>query len=213
MNKGLRCICGIVLCGWAAVMPMGSVAGEGLTSSQEEALMRDYLQVQRGPREMGVALWFAEPYWEIMGEEQITSLDSDENNELLFVQKLLRPYTVMLVLHGKIDGRGGVRFSSEKWLRKHSTLVGLNGKKYKPLATEEWPAGLDVLLQAARLGAMKESGIISANNLHFIVFPNIDKGGKVIVDYRYAGSVSLRLGGSTLIWQTPIRPGKGKKFL
>jgi hypothetical protein len=194
-------------------VPVSSRAGDDVTPGQEEAFMRDYLQMQSGPREMAVAVWYAEPIWEVMGEERFASINEEEKNELLFVQKMLRPFTVMLVVHGRPDGRGGVRFSGEKWMRKHATLVGLDGKKYKPLTPKNWPSGLDVLLQAVRFGAMSEGAFSSANNMHFIVFPNTDKDGKVIVDYRYPGSVSLRLGRSTLIWQTPIRTGPQKRAL
>lgn len=177
------------------------LSGAGL-GERIERTMEPFVQMARGPRDLTIGIWFPEPLWGAMsqsGASDVTVTDED----VAFLQKYLRPYNLFCVMAARGDAKGGSTPRTPAWVHKHARLLAPDGRSYRALAEKEMPPELAQALKSFRYAALAQNPALGEYAV-FLAFPNVDRSGRLLVDYRLTGSFSLRLGEATLLWQTPV---------
>ena len=149
--------------------------------------------------ELTMVWWIPPEYWRIVLEgEKLAKPDIEE-----FVA-VLRPYTIVAVFDGKIDGAGNTTFRSEADVRKSIRLIDAAGTEYAPMAVDQigpTPREMLKLIRPMIVNALGKVG----TNFYFIVFPAADAKGGLIADPRKEGMMRIRLTAKREFkWKLPL---------
>ena len=117
--------------------------------------------------------------------------------------KILRPYTVIVVVDGKIGAFGGVTYTPEAAIRDSIQIKDSKGDRYRPFSEGAFDADAKSLLSmmkplfANMLGPMGQ-------NMVFFLFPSNNKEGQKIADAKKEGSFSVEMGEREFRWRLPL---------
>lgn len=181
---------------------LGSYAGTVAAQGQRvdlNALTNETQKMLPDADRVTLVWWIPDEYWEEV---------SAQNPQLSKAQvaafiNILSPYTLFVVVDGKIGALGGVTYKSEETLRATIQLVDAQGNSYRPLPAQSLNPDMKSLLSimkpmlANMLGQMGE-------NMNFIVFPSKSKTGQRIIEARREGSFTIKLAETTFKWRSPL---------
>ena len=148
---------------------------------------------------MTLVWWVPEEYWRVSFARNpaVTEAQTEE-----FVS-VLRPYTVVAVVDGKIGVLGGVTFTSEADIRAGIEIRDRQGTPYPPLSEDTVDAkarnSLAMMkpILANMLGPMGE-------NMNFLFFPAKDQKDQSIAGATEDGAFSVKLGEREFRWRLPL---------
>ena len=149
--------------------------------------------------EMTLIWWIPEEFWRV-SFEQDPSITKEQTEEFL---KVLRPYTVVVVVDGEMGSFGGITYEPEQTIRSSIRIVDDEGAKYHPLGESSIDADCENFLAMMKpvfvnmLGPMGE-------NMHFFLFPAENKKGKMIADADGEGTFAVELGQRNFKWRLPL---------
>src|SRR5580692_3559419 len=89
--------------------------------------------------ELTLVWWIPEQFWKANFASSQTLTETQQERFL----RVLRPYTLVVVIHGDVGGLGAITYHDEKSIRKELKLVDQAGKAYTPLAPEDYSPDLD----------------------------------------------------------------------
>lgn len=163
-------------------------------------LVRETQKMSDKSGEMTLIWWIPEEFWRIsitQGNPNAT----EEQTEMFL--EVLRPYTVLVVVDGKVGQFGGVTYTSEPDIRAGIQIKDGQGGRYLPIGEEKVNPDAKNLLSMMKpifsnmLGPMGQ-------NMHFYAFSAMDKEGNRIVDARKEGTFSVTLIGREYKWRLPL---------
>jgi hypothetical protein len=164
-----------------------------------EELLKETQKGSPGSNEMTIVWWVPEQFWRAsMAEDPgLTEAGITE-----FIE-VLSPYTLFIVVDGRLGPVGGVTYTSETELRARIELRDHDGTAYAlvPAAkvTPDAENLLDMLkpVLANMLGPMGE-------NMHMVLFPSKKADGRLICDPKGEDSFTVALGEREFKWRLPL---------
>jgi len=187
----------LLMCGWIA----NSLAQEESQETKVDfnALIQETQKLSDKVDDMTMVWWIPEEYWRVSFAEDPT-MTAAQTEEFL---KVLRPYTLIVVVDGKMGAFGGITYKSEADLRASIQIIDNQGIRHSPLSEDKVDADTKNFLLmmkpffANMLGPMGQ-------NMHFFVFPAENERGQKIADAKKEGSFSAKLGKREFRWRLPL---------
>jgi hypothetical protein len=182
-----------LLFGWLAI----GLSEENIVDIN--ALTQETQKMSQKADEITLVWWIPEEYWQVSfaRDPNMTVAQAEE-----FI-KVLRPYTVIVVVDGKIGAFGGITYKSEATIRAGIELKDSKGTRYRPLSEDKIDANTKNFLSMMRpvfaniLGPMGQ-------NMHFFLFPSKNKEGQKIADAKKEGTFSVKVGEREFRWRLPL---------
>lgn len=171
----------------------------GQQSISLQALIQETQKVSEAPNELTIVWWLTEQFWHV-------SMSQDPSVPLTQIEEFLsiiRPYTIVGVVDGKIGPFGGITFSRESDVRNSVFLTDIRGRRHAPVREAEINADTRVLLHVLKpmltgmVGPMGE-------NMHFIVFRAETADGHPVADPTSQGVLSMSVMGSEFSFRLPL---------
>lgn len=162
-------------------------------------LIQETQKMSQETDEMTLIWWIPEEYWQVSFAQDPTTTEA-QTEEFL---KVLRPYTLIAVVDGKMGAFGGVTYRPEADVRAGIQIRDSQGAYYLPLSKDKIDVNTNNFLSmmkpvfANMLGPMGQ-------NMHFFVFPAVDKDGRKIAEVKKDGDFSVELDGREFRWRLPL---------
>jgi len=164
-----------------------------------DALTDELMKWSQEVDEMTLVWWIPEEYWEaIFAQDPDSTVDQAEE-----FMKVFRPYTILVVIDGKIGVFGGITYESEATIQASIKLKDSEGTRYLPISedtidtdTKNFLSMMEPLF-ANMLGPMGE-------NMHPFLFPSMNKKNQKIAEAKKEGTFSVELGEREFIWRLPM---------
>ena len=85
------------------------------------------------PDEMTMVWWIPEEFWQVSFEQN----PNIEKAEAELYMDYLRPYTLIVVAHGKIGSFGLIIYKTETFIRNNIRIIDSQGISYSPVDDEK----------------------------------------------------------------------------
>lgn len=158
-------------------------------------LLDETQQSVRGDGRAGMVWWIPVEFWQASNPADAKDF------------QILRDYTMVAVVVGKVSAFGSISWIAEADIRKSARLRDPSGAVHPPLETVSGDARVlgDVLRPVLRnaLGAMGESIVV-------LFFPGRDAKGRLLIDPRMQATFAIELrdlpniGSSVHTWNLPL---------
>jgi hypothetical protein len=192
---------------WKKIVIVAALFIYGLTGwsfAQENqvdlnALISETQKMGEKADEMTLVWWLPEAYWQAVFAQDATMTEAQVEEFL----SVLRPYTLVAVVDGKIGPFGGVTYKAEKDIRSGTRFIDNQGSEYVPFREDEVDADAKNLLSAMKpvlaniLGPMGQ-------NVNFYLFPAESKEGKKLADPTKEGTFLVTLTDRAFKWRLPL---------
>jgi len=186
----------LLLCGWMA----NSLAKEGQEGKMDlNALTHETQRMTQKADEMTLVWWIPEEFWWATFAQNPT-MTKTQTEEFV---KVLRPYTFIAVVDGKIGAFGGVTYRTEAEIRAGTQIKDRQGARYRPLSEDKLDADTKNFLSMMKPILVNMLGPLG-QNMHFLLFPAKDKNGQNIADAKKEGAFSVELGERRFRWRLPL---------
>jgi hypothetical protein len=196
MGKRNAGLAGLLLLGWVSAGLAGQ-ADKGLVDLP--ALLMETQRHSPRPDEATMVWWLPEEFW------RATAGANPAINEAMLGELLgvLRPYTVIAAVDGKMGPFGGVTFKPEADIRAAIRLKDSDGTAYKPLGDDQIDQDTKNLTAAMRSVLAGIAGPLG-QNMHFYFFPAKTVKGKPIAAAKVEGAFSVSVGPQVFKWRLPL---------
>jgi len=164
-----------------------------------DALAQETQKTSGKAGEITLVWWIPEEYWRLMFTQNPTV--TGHQGEVLI--NIFRPYTIVVVVDGKVGPLGGVTYESRADIAQSIELTDSQGTRYPPLDEETLAGDTKLFLSlmkpvlATALGPMGQ-------HLHFFLFTARDSKGLPIADAKKDGKLSVKLGDREFGWRLPL---------
>ncbi|MDX1906632.1 MAG: hypothetical protein SF053_06315 [Bacteroidia bacterium] len=191
----------IRLIGWWVVlaMPCIQLYAQSYAHVDINTLTQETQRMVREQSSLTLGWWIPDEFW-MASLSTNPDVSETQVQELL---KLVRDYTVIVVVKGDISFVGSMNFYSQADIAPILTIRAGDGAVYKPLPEDEISNDTQLFFGMMRpmfanmLGSMGE-------NMYFFVFPRKDKSGRRLLDPFRQETFSVMVGSEVLTWRTPI---------
>ena len=163
-----------------------------------EKLVQETQQVAH-ERERAVLVWWIPTEFWARSLESSPNLSARVSEQFLAV---VRNYTIVAVLDGKLSPVGGVQGLSKEQIEETISLES-KGIVLRPLANEELSADITTLLQMMRPFIANMLGQLG-QNVHFIVFKGEAPDGTRYADPTRPGRLKVTLSERVFEWKLPL---------
>ena len=164
-----------------------------------QAVVTETQKVRQNANEIVVVWWTPYEFWQA-SFSQNPSISKTQIEDAL---KVLRPYTLIAVINGKIGAFGGITYKSEADIRSSVFIRDSHGTLYPPLSEDKIETNARNFLSIMKPMLANMLGPFGQNS-HFILFPTENKKSRKIVDPKREGAFSLKLGEKEFRWRLPL---------
>ncbi|MBI4824671.1 MAG: hypothetical protein HY805_10665 [Nitrospirae bacterium] len=183
----------------AVLLLFGFIAETLAQETDINEILRETQKMSQSADDVTMVWWIPGEFWRL-------SLSADPSTTEAQIEEFINivsPYTIVVVVDGKMGPLGGVTYTPEADIRTSVKLKDSQGVVYKSL--EEGSVGADIknLLSMMKpifvnmLGPMGE-------NMHFLLFPAKNKAGMQIANASQEGTFSISLGKREFKWRLPL---------
>jgi len=166
--------------------------------------------------ELAFVWWLPEQFWRAAWSSGPNPVAEARMDQLLAI---VRRYTIVGVVNGRMGPMGGATFMSEDEVRSTVTIKDAAGTSYVPLAEASIDPDLKNLLQILKPMFTNIAGPIG-QNINFLVFPSKSDGGRPVADATSHGALYVLVGEREFKYDLPlvsllppkIDPDTGQKF-
>lgn len=117
---------------------------------------------------------------------------------------LIRPYTLVLVVDGKIGDLGKTVYRSDQAIRQTVKIIDGQRREWKPLPDNEIGTGMKTVVKLIEPMLVNMLGSFGSN-MHIVAFTGTLPGGSQLVDPRREGTFTVSLEpGRDFIWRLPL---------
>jgi hypothetical protein len=177
------------------------------------ALIRETQISSQAPNELTMVWWLPEQFWQASLRDSVSANQVDE------VLKVVRRYTMIAVVDGRIGALGGVSFIPEETVRTNVTLKDAAGVTYIPLGESSIDPDMKNLVQVMKPLVANMLGPMG-QNMHFVLFPSKSVDGRLVADPASKGAFWVNVGGKEFRYRLPLGsllppkydPGTGERF-
>ena len=164
-----------------------------------QALTQETQRMSQKSDQVTIVWWIPEEFWSA-SFAQTPGMTGSQAEEFL---KVIRPYTMVVVVDGTMGSFGGVTYKSEDSIRANLRLLDSQGKSYAPRTEEEVDANTKNMLQMIKPIFVNMLGPMG-QNMHFLLFPGKSDNGLRIADAKGKGQFSVKLGEKEFKWRLPL---------
>ncbi|MEW5948796.1 MAG: hypothetical protein AB1711_05215 [Thermodesulfobacteriota bacterium] len=163
------------------------------------ALIQETQRMSQKADEMALAWWIPEEFWQVSfaRNPNMTMAQAEE------FMKVLRPYTVIVVMDGKAGALGGITYKSEAAIRAGIQIKDSEGTRYRPLSEDKIDADSKNFLSIMKPVFVNMLGPLG-QNMNFFLFPAENKKGQKIAEAKKEGSFSVEMGEREFKWRLPL---------
>lgn len=163
------------------------------------ALIKETQKLNNKSNQINLVWWTPEEYWQfaLAQSPNITKIQIEE------FLKVLRPYTTIAVVDGKVGTFAGITYKSKIEILSRIQIIDSQGIQYQAINDENIDADTKNFfammkpILANMIGKMGE-------NMHFILFPAKNKQGNDIAAAKKEGTFSIKLGEKIFRWKLPL---------
>lgn len=179
------------------------------------ALTNETQKLSEAIDEATLIWWIPEEFWKA-SFEQDASLTPKQMEDFL---KILRPYTVLVVVDGKVGTFGAITYKTETAIRSTIQIFDAQGASFRPLSEDK------IAPDAKNMLAMMKPVLVNmlgplGQNMHFILFPAKNNKSEDIANVLKEGTFIVKLDSREFKWRLPlgsllprkICPVDGEKF-
>ena len=184
-----------------AILIWGSVSSSFAQDRRvnANALIQETQKMVLNPDEMTMVWWIPEEFWQV----SLAQNPNIEKAQAELYMDYLRPYTLIVVAHGKIGSFGLIIYKTETQIRNSIRIIDSRGMSYSPVADEKIKYGAKYFLSMMK--PVFESMLGSMGpNMHFFLFPSKSKSGQSIAIAKSDGFFSVELSEREYIWRLPL---------
>lgn len=163
------------------------------------ALLHETQKMSQKVNEMTLVWWIPEVFWRLSSAQDPTITET-QVEELI---KILRPYTLIVVVDGKMGPLGRITYRPEAAIRANIQIKDSEGTYYRPLSEDKVGADTRNLLSIMKPIFVNMSGPMG-QNAHLFLFPARNKKGWKIADAKQMGGFSIKLGEKEFRWRLPL---------
>lgn len=163
------------------------------------ALIQETQKMILNPDEMTMVWWIPEEFWQVSFAQN----PNIEKAEAELYMDYLRPYTLIVVAHGKIGSFGWIVYKAETFIRNNIRMIDSQGIRYPPVDDEKIKYGAKYFLSMMKPVFEKMLGSMGPN-MHFFLFPSKDKSGQSIAAAKNNGFFSVKLDEREYKWRLPL---------
>ena len=163
------------------------------------ALIQETQKMSQSAEELTLIWWIPEDFWRA-SFEQNPNTTAAQIEEFM---KVLRPYTMVVAVDGKIGSLGGVTYESESTIRNSIRLIDNQGNNYRALSNEKVDADMKNFLSMMKPVLVNILGPLG-QNMYFYLFPAKNKAGHEIANARKEGTFSVKLAKKEFKWRLPL---------
>jgi hypothetical protein len=163
------------------------------------ALTQETQKMSDNPDEMTLIWWIPVEFWaETFKRDPMVN----EAQAKDFIN-VLKPYTVISVVDGKMGAFGGVTYKARADIRSKIRIEDSDGGIHRPLSLEKVDADTRNFLSMMKPVMINMLGPMG-QNMHFFVFPGKNEQDEEIAAAREEGSFSISLGDRKFRWKLPL---------
>lgn len=162
-------------------------------------LLQETLKTSESADDMVLVWWIPEEYWRVSFALDST-ITEPETEEFL---KVIRPYTVIVIVDGKIGLFGGVTYKSEAGIRASIQIIDNQNISYRPLSEDKIDANTKNFLSMMKPVFSNMMGPMGENT-RFFLFPSKNKAGQSIAAAKKEGTFSVKLDKREFKWKLPL---------
>ena len=163
------------------------------------ALIQETQKMSQSADEMTLIWWIPEDFWRA-SFEQNPNMTEAQIEEFI---KVIRRYTMIVAVDGKIGAFGGVTYEPESTIRNSIRLVDSQRNNYRPLSNEKIDADMKNFLSMMKPVLVNILGPLG-QNMYFYLFTAKTKAGHEIANAKKEGIVSVKLDKKELKWRLPL---------
>jgi hypothetical protein len=163
------------------------------------ALIQETQKMILNPDQMTMVWWIPEEFWQVSFEQN----PNIEKAEAELYMDYLRPYTLIVVAHGKIGSFGWIIYKTETFIRNNIRIIDSQGISYAPVDDEKIKYGAKYFLSMMKPVFEKMLGSMGPN-MHFFLFPSKSKSGQSIAVAKDDGFFSVKLDEREYKWRLPL---------
>lgn len=187
-------IAGLVLA--ATLGGYGAAMGEDIDLT---ALTQETQRMSQKPDAMTMVWWIPEEFWSA-SLSQNPSVTAEQTEEFL---RVIRPYTMVVVVDGTMGAFGGVTYKPEEYIRANTYLLDAQGKSYPPRTEAEIDPDTKNMLLMMKPVFINMLGPMG-QNMHFLLFPGKTATGVQIANARNKGQFKVKLADKEFKWRLPL---------
>jgi hypothetical protein len=162
------------------------------------ALMGEVMRTSQTKDGATWVLWFPRELWWSMAQK-----NPKVSPAIDVLTKAMSTYTLIAVAEAKSGAFGYNDYTEETALASEVKLKDANGVVYAPLAQNEINSAVQMILALWKPAIAKTAGGFP-QNMHFLVFPAIDKNGHDISDATKDGKLCVQVGDKEFHWRLPL---------
>jgi len=187
---------GFLLCTWMA----NSLAQQSQQGKVDPvALYQDTQKIVQKAGQMTLVWWIPEEFWHVSSADD-PRVTKEQAEKLI---EVLRPYTLIIVIDGKIGPLSAVTYRTEQEIRAGIQMKDSWGNYYRPLSEDKIDANCENFLSIMKPIFISALGPMG-QNMHFFLFPGKSQIGLKIVEAKKKGSFSVILGERKFQWRLPL---------
>lgn len=164
------------------------------------ALVQETQKMSQGAGELSLIWWIPDEFWQASFAQDPTVTPAQAEEFL----KIVRPYTIIVAVDGKIGPFGGVTYKTQDQIRSSLQFVDGKGNVYRPYQDAQLDADITSFLSMMKPVLENMLGPLG-QNMHFFVFSGKDKDGNRLADPKSEGTFTVKLGGGREFkWRLPL---------
>jgi len=164
-----------------------------------KALIHETQHISEKHDEMTLVWWIPTDFWRIAVAKNPTVTQTQIDQ----IVSVMSPYTVIVVVDGKLGPFGGVTYRPEADIRATVQIRDRKGATYRPLSQARISPDAGNLLVALKPVLKGIAGPLG-QNMVFCLFPATDKRGQPIAAPRKEGTLTVLLGNREFRWRLPL---------
>lgn len=163
-------------------------------------ILQDLQKIRSSDTHFYLLIWMPPAFWAKALQSNGENLDSKANRKLL---ALFDSYNVVVSMKTTQDIADQDEYASQEELRKSLRLVGDDGKGYAPL--DDKRLGNEIKLITAMLATvLRQIDEKNADQMHILVYPGKDDGGKRFANATSDGSLRFDIDGQRFVYRLPL---------
>ncbi|THB66066.1 MAG: hypothetical protein D6B27_07280 [Gammaproteobacteria bacterium] len=163
-----------------------------------QKLVEDTQRMEQSGGKITLVWWIPDAYWK-ESFRQAPGMTQAQKDEFL---KMVKDYTIICVMDGKIGNFGGVKTASRTEIMKN-IILSVDGRKYKPLADSQISGDAKTFLGMMKPVMSNMLGQVGSG-LEFMAFDGKNKKGAPLLNPMKKGAFTVTFLNKDYKWRLPL---------
>ncbi len=163
------------------------------------SIVKETQKMTQSAEELTLVWWLPEEFWEASFSQNETITDA----QIESFMSVLRPYTIVAVVDGKLGAFGGVTYSSSLDISSSIRIIDKDRNHYMPLAENKIDPDV-INFMAMMKPVLKNMLGPMGENIHFFIFPGKTLLNEDIAQAKKEGFFTVKHAGKEFKWRLPL---------